>query len=190
MWITAFIGASTAYVESTLAQTYKEKKDGQYRGGPAFYIEKGIGIRWFGIVFAISAIVAMAFLMPGVQSNAISGAVTNAFNIPAWATGLVLVVLLGFIIIGGVKRIASFAQLVVPFMALAYILVALIVVVMNISAVPDVFGLIFRSAFNADATFGGMIGAAIAWGVKRAIYSNEAGQGTGPHPAAAAEVSG
>lgn len=189
MWATAFIGASTAYVESTLAQIYKEKKDGQYRGGPAFYIEKGIGIRWFGIVFAVCAIVAMAFLMPGVQSNAISGAVTNAFNIPAWVTGIVLVLLLGFIIIGGVKRIANFAQLVVPFMALAYILMAFIVIIMNISEVPAVFGLIFRSAFNLDATFGGMLGAAIAWGVKRAIYSNEAGQGTGPHPAAAAEVS-
>lgn len=189
IWATAFIGASTAYVESTLAQIYKEKKDGLYRGGPAFYIEKGIGIRWFGIVFAVCAIVAMAFLMPGVQSNAISGAVTNAFNIPAWVTGVVLVLLLGFIIIGGVKRIANFAQLVVPFMALAYILVAFIVIIMNISEVPAVFGLIFRSAFNLDATFGGMLGAAIAWGVKRAIYSNEAGQGTGPHPAAAAEVS-
>ncbi|MEE1132890.1 MAG: alanine/glycine:cation symporter family protein [Caryophanon sp.] len=189
MWATAFIGASTAYVESTLAQIYKEKKDGQYRGGPAFYIEKGIGVRWFGIVFAVCAIVAMAFLMPGVQSNAISGAVTNAFNIPAWVTGTVLVVLLGFIIIGGVKRIANFAQLVVPFMALAYILMAVVVIIMNISEVPAVFALIFRSAFNVDATFGGMLGAAIAWGVKRAIYSNEAGQGTGPHPAAAAEVS-
>ncbi|OCS88279.1 alanine/glycine:cation symporter family protein [Caryophanon tenue] len=189
MWVTAFIGASTAYVESTLAQIYKENKNGQYRGGPAFYIEKGMGVRWFGIVFAVCAILAVAILMPGVQSNAISGAVTNAFNIPAWVTGAFLVILLGFIIIGGVKRIANAAQIIVPFMALAYILMAVIVIFMNISEVPDVFGLIFRSAFNLDATFGGMIGAAIAWGVKRAIYSNEAGQGTGPHPAAAAEVS-
>lgn len=189
MWVTAFIGASTAYVESTLAQIYKETKDGQYRGGPAFYIEKGIGWRWFAIVFAVCAIIAMAILMPGVQSNAISGAVTNAFGISPWITGIILVLLLGFIIIGGVKRIANFAQLVVPFMALLYILMAFVVIIMNISEVPAVFGLIFRSAFNVDATFGGMLGAAIAWGVKRAIYSNEAGQGTGPHPAAAAEVS-
>lgn len=189
MWITAFIGASTAYIESTLAQIYKEKKNGVYRGGPAYYIEKGTGQRWFGVVFAIAAILAVAILMPGVQSNAISSAVDNAFNIEPWLTGLVVVVILAFIILGGVKRIANAAQIIVPFMAVAYILLALVVIFMNISQVPEVFALIVRSAFNADATFGGMIGAAIAWGVKRAVYSNEAGQGTGPHSAAAAEVS-
>ena len=127
--------------------------------------------------------------MPGVQSNAISVAVDNAFGIETWITGAVIVVILGFIIIGGVKRIANAAQILVPFMALLYLLVAAIVIIMHISEVPAVFGLIFKSAFNLDATFGGMIGSAIAWGVKRAIYSNEAGQGTGAHPAAAAEVS-
>ncbi|RTQ93378.1 alanine/glycine:cation symporter family protein [Lysinibacillus telephonicus] len=189
MWITAFIGASTAYIESTLAQIYKEKKNGVYRGGPAFYIEKGTGQRWFGVVFAISAILAVAILMPGVQSNAISSAVNNAFNIEPWITGVIVIAILAFIILGGVKRIANAAQIIVPFMAVAYILLAAIVIIMNISQVPEVLGLIIRSAFNADATFGGMIGAAIAWGVKRAVYSNEAGQGTGPHSAAAAEVS-
>ncbi|RQW76653.1 alanine:cation symporter family protein [Lysinibacillus composti] len=189
MWITAFIGASTAYVESTLAQIYKEKKNGLYRGGPAFYIEKGTGQRWFGVVFAIAAILAVAILMPGVQSNAISSAVNNAFGIEPWITGLVVVGILAFIILGGVKRIANAAQIIVPFMAVLYMLVAIVVIFMNISEVPAVFSLIIRSAFNVDATFGGMIGAAIAWGVKRAVYSNEAGQGTGPHAAAAAEVS-
>lgn len=189
MWITAFIGASTAYVESTLAQIYKEKKLGLYRGGPAFYIEKGTGQRWFGIIFAISAILATAILMPGVQSNAIAGAVENAFHIEKWITGLIIVVLLGFIIFGGVKRIANAAQILVPFMAIAYLLVAGIIIIINIAELPAVFGLIIKSAFNVDATFGGLIGSAIAWGVKRAIYSNEAGQGTGAHPAAAAEVS-
>lgn len=189
MWVTAFIGASTAYVESTLAQIYKEKKNGVYRGGPAFYLEKGTGQRWFGIVFAIAAILAVAILMPGVQSNAITSAVKNAFGIEQWITGLIVVAILAFIILGGVKRIANAAQIIVPFMAVAYILLAIIVIIMNISLVPDVFALIIRSAFNADATFGGMIGAAISWGVKRAVYSNEAGQGTGPHSAAAAEVS-
>lgn len=164
MWVTAFIGASTAYVESTLAQIYKTKKLGIYRGGPAYYMEKGTGQRWFGVVFAIAAILAMAILMPGVQSNAIVSAMDNAFDISPWITGLITIVLLGFIIIGGVKRIANAAQIIVPFMALAYILVAFIVIIMNISEVPAVFGLIFRSAFNVDATFGGMIGAAIAWG--------------------------
>ncbi|MEK4230405.1 alanine/glycine:cation symporter family protein [Solibacillus sp. FSL H8-0538] len=189
MWVTAFIGASTAYIESTLAQIYKEKKNGTYRGGPAFYIEKGTGQRWFGILFAISAILAVAVLMPGVQANAIAGAVTNAFGIEPWITGLVTIVFLGIIIFGGVKRIANVAQVLVPFMALAYLLVAGIIIIMNITAVPEVLSLIVRSAFNSDAIFGGMIGSAIFWGVKRAIYSNEAGQGTGAHPAAAAEVS-
>ena len=189
MWVTAFIGASTAYMESTLAQIYKEKKDGQYRGGPAFYIEKTTGIRALGVIFAVAMIASVAFLMPGVQANAIAGAVDNAFGIEPWVTGLVMVLLLAVIIFGGVKRIANTAQIIVPFMALIYLLVAGSIIIMNITAVPDVFALIFRSAFATDAVFGGMIGSAIFWGVKRAIYSNEAGQGTGAHPAAAAEVS-
>ena len=189
MWVTAFIGASTAYMESTLAQIYKEKKNGQYRGGPAFYIEKATGVRILGVIFAISAILSVAVLMPGVQANAIAGAVDNAFGIEPWVTGLVTIILLAIIIFGGVKRIANVAQILVPVMALGYLIVAGIVIIMNISEVPAIFSLIFRSAFSTDAVFGGMIGSAIFWGVKRAIYSNEAGQGTGAHPAAAAEVS-
>lgn len=189
MWVTAFIGASTAFIESTLAQIYKEKKNGVYRGGPAFYIEKGTGKRWFGTLFALAAILATAFLIPGVQSNAISSAIDNAFGIQPWMTGLFLVIVLGFIIVGGVKRFAKTATLIVPFMAIAYLIMALIIIIMNISQVTEVFSLIFRSAFGADAIFGGMVGSAIAWGVKRAIFSNEAGQGNGAHPAAAAEVS-
>lgn len=189
MWAIAFIGAATAYVESTLAQIYKEEKETEYRGGPAFYIEKGMGQKWFAIIFAIAALIAMLVLMPGVQSNAIAGAVENAFGLETWITGLVIAILLGVIIIGGVKWIANAAQVIVPFMAIAYILMALIIIFMNISEVPRVVGLIFSSAFGAHEIFGGLIGSAIAWGVKRGIYSNEAGQGTGPHPAAAAEVS-
>ncbi|MBY0123006.1 sodium:alanine symporter family protein [Bacillus sp. S/N-304-OC-R1] len=189
MWAMAFIGAATAYVESTLAQIYKVKKDGQYRGGPAFYIEKGMGVKWFAILFAISAVLALSLLMPGIQSNSIAAGMENAFNIPTWVTGLFIIALLGFIIFGGVRRIANVAQLVVPFMALGYILVALIIMAMNIGEVGNVFALIFKSAFGAEEMFGGLVGSAIAWGVKRGIYSNEAGQGTGPHAAAAAEVS-
>ncbi|KOS64324.1 alanine:cation symporter family protein [Lysinibacillus agricola] len=189
MWVIAFIGAATAYVESTLAQIYKEEKDTEYRGGPAFYIEKGMGQKWFAVIFAIAALVAMLILMPGVQSNAIATAVENAFNIETWITGLIIVVLLGTIIIGGIKWIANAAQIIVPFMALAYIIMAIIIIVMNIKEIPSVFALIFSSAFGAQEIFGGIIGSAIAWGVKRGIYSNEAGQGTGAHPAAAAEVS-
>ncbi len=189
MWAIAFIGASSAYVESTLAQIYKTKQDGQYRGGPAYYIEKGIGWKWFAVLFAVAALIAMAILMPGVQSNSIAAGVENAFGISPVVTGIIIVVLLGFIIFGGVKRIANAAQIIVPFMALGYILLSIIIVAMNITELPAVISLIFRSAFGVDQVFGGLLGMAISWGVKRGVYSNEAGQGTGPHPAAAAEVS-
>ncbi|MGM9944531.1 MAG: alanine/glycine:cation symporter family protein, partial [Lysinibacillus sp.] len=189
MWAIAFIGAATAYIESTLAQIYKEERATEYRGGPAFYIEKGMGQKWFAVIFAIAALLAMLILMPGVQSNAIAGAMNNAFGIENWITGAIIAVLLAVIIIGGVKSIANAAQVIVPFMALGYVLMALIIVIMNIGEVPDVVALIFSSAFGAQELFGGIIGSAIAWGVKRGIYSNEAGQGTGAHPAAAAEVS-
>lgn len=189
MWAIAFIGASSAFIESTLAQIYKVKQDGQYRGGPAYYIEKGTGSRWFAILFAIAALIAMSILMPGVQSNSIALGVKNAFGIKPSITGIVIVVLLGFIIFGGIKRIANVAQVIVPFMALGYILVSVIIVLMNIAQLPSVIALIFKSAFALNSAFGGLIGMAISWGVKRGIYSNEAGQGTGAHPAAAAEVS-
>lgn len=189
MWVTAFIGAATAFIESTLAQVYKEESQGVYRGGPAYYIEKGTGQRWFGLIFAFTAIVATSFLMTGVQANAISSATKNAFGIAPWVTGLALVIILGFIIFGGVRRIARAATLIVPFMAIVYIAVALIIIAIHITEVPAVFTLIISSAFGANSIFGGLVGSAIAWGVKRAIFSNEAGQGNGAHPAAAAEVS-
>ncbi len=189
MWTIAFIGASSAFIESTLAQIYKVKQDGQYRGGPAYYIEKGIGWKWFAVLFAIAAVVAMSLLMPGIQSNSIAIGLENAFNLSTTVTGIILVALIGIIIFGGIKRIATVASYVVPFMALGYILVSLLIIAFNITELPAVFGLIIRSAFAFDSAFGGIVGAAIAWGVKRGIYSNEAGQGTGPHAAAAAEVS-
>ena len=126
MWVMAFLGASTAYVESTLAQIYKEKDDqGRFRGGPAYYIEKAMGQRWYAWIFAAVTIIATGFLLPGVQANGIAEGMTNAFGLPPAVTAAVVVVALGFIIFGGVKRIAKFAELVVPFMALAYMLVAL-----------------------------------------------------------------
>lgn len=189
MWAIAFIGAGSAFVESTLAQIYKVKQDGLYRGGPAYYIEKGIGIKWFAALFAVAALLAMSVLMPGIQSNSIALGMENAFGVSVYVTGGVIVVLLALIIFGGVKRIATVAQYAVPFMAVGYMLVALIIIGMNIGELPGVISLIFSSAFAADSMFGGIVGSAIAWGVKRGIYSNEAGQGTGPHAAAAAEVS-
>lgn len=189
MWMVAFLGASSAFVESTLGQVYKEKLDGQYRGGPAFYIEKGLGIKWFAWVFAIVTIFACGLLLPGVQANSIASSVETAFDVHPNTTAAILAIMLGLIIFGGVKRIARFAEFVVPFMALGYILVACVIVMLNIEQLPGVITLIFKSAFGLDAGFGAILGLAIMWGVKRGVYSNEAGQGTGPHASSAAAVS-
>lgn len=189
MWMVAFLGASTAYVESTLAQIYKEKDaKGLYRGGPAYYIEKAMGQRWYAVLFAVATVIATGLLLPGVQANSIAQGLQNAWQVPATVSATGIVIALGFIIFGGVRRIASFAVLVVPFMAGAYILMALVIMFLNIDKLPGVVSLIFRSAFGMEAAFGAVLGLAVEWGVKRGIYSNEAGQGTGPHPAAAAEV--
>ncbi len=197
MWVVAFLGASTAYVESTLGQIYKEVDDGQYRGGPAYYIEKAMGQKWFAWIFAIATIIATALLLPTVQSNSIGNAAELAFGqgtlvntfigtiaMTKLVTAVVVVSLLGIIIFGGVKRIAHVTQIVVPFMALAYVVMALIVIGLNITQLPGIMGMILSDAFTPMAG----VGAAIGWGVKRGVYSNEAGQGTGPHAAAAAEV--
>ncbi|NSL54484.1 alanine/glycine:cation symporter family protein [Uliginosibacterium aquaticum] len=189
MWMTAFLGASTAYIESTLGQIYKEQNDGLYRGGPAYYIEKGLGWKKYAWVFALATIISMGFLLPGVQANSIASGLKNSLGIAPEVSAAIIVVLLGLIIFGGVKRIARFAEIVVPFMALGYILIACVVIGLNIEKLPGVLTLIFSSAFGADAAFGAMLGSAIQWGVKRGVFSNEAGQGSGPHPAAAAEVS-
>lgn len=190
MWMVAFLGASTAYVEATLAQIYKEKDDnGQYRGGPAYYIEKCMGQKWYAWTFAIATVIATGFLLPGVQANSIVLAMNTAWGILPTVTAGVIVIGLAFIIFGGVRRIARFAELVVPFMAVAYVILALVIMFMNIDKLPDMIALIFRSAFGMQPAFGAVLGLAVEWGVKRGIYSNEAGQGTGPHPAAAAEVS-
>src|SRR5690554_1147986 len=188
MWIIAFLGASSAYVESALAQVYKDEVDEQYRGGPQYFIEKGLGIKWYAIAFSVATIVAMGFFLPGIQSNAIAVSMQNAFGIGPAITGGFIVLLLGLIIFGGVKRIGRVAEKVVPIMAIIYILVALAMMLFNLSEIPRVFGIIIGSAFGAEQAFAGIIGAAISMGVKRGIYSNEAGQGTGPMAAAAAEV--
>jgi len=189
MWTIAFLGASSAFVESTLGQIYKEVNDDQYRGGPAYYIEKGIGKKWYAMIFAFATILATAVFMPGVQSNSIALSMANAFDLPVVYTGILVTALMGLIILGGVKRISKVAEIVTPFMAAAYILMALVIIAINITEVPGIFALIFKSAFNMEAAFSGVFGMAIAWGVKRGIYSNEAGQGTAPHAASAAEVS-
>lgn len=189
MWMMAFLGASSAFVESTLGQVYKEPLGNQFRGGPAFYIEKGLGMKRYAWTFALATLLATGLLLPGVQANSIAEGLKTAAGIDPLYTGIGLAVVLAIVIFGGVRRIASFAEVVVPFMAAAYILVAVVIVAMNIGELPGVLQLIFSSAFGLDAGFGAMLGLAIQWGVKRGIYSNEAGQGTGPHASSAAEVS-
>ena len=189
MWVIAFLGSASAFVESTLAQIYKTEKNGQYCGGPAFYIEKGMGSKYFALLFAVITIISCCLFLPGIQSNSISVSLNSAFNIPFEISGLAICILLALTVFGGAKKIGMITQIVVPFMAVAYIIMALIIIAMNFSLIPDIFGLIFRSAFNLEATFSGIFGAAIAWGVKRGIYSNEAGQGTAPHASAAAATS-
>lgn len=199
MWVVAFLGASTAYAESTLAQIYKERDPitGQYRGGPAYYFEKGLGSKWYAILFAIAAIISCGIFLPGVQANGVVSAVTRIagdgamMNFAGIDVGTnrvivmaVVVALLAVIIMGGIKHIARVAELVVPFMALGYIILALIIMATNLDKIPAVFGLIMSDILNPMAG----LGAAIGWGVKRGVYSNEAGQGTGPHHAGAAEV--
>jgi AGCS family alanine or glycine:cation symporter len=197
MWVVAFLGAATAYVESALGQIYKEVDEGQYRGGPAFYIEKAMGQTWYAWIFAIATIFACGVLLPGVQSNSIGNAanlavgsdmmmpfIGGAVPLTKFVTALAVVAALGFIIFGGVKRIAHVTQVVVPFMALGYILMAVGIITYHISELPAVIALIVGDAFSPMAG----VGAAIGWGVKRGIYSNEAGQGSGPHAAAASEV--
>ncbi|WP_414608635.1 alanine/glycine:cation symporter family protein [Stenotrophomonas pavanii] len=189
MWIVAFLGASSAFIESTLAQIYKDRDGkGQYRGGPAYYIEKGLGQRWYAVLFALVTVLAGAMLA-GTQSNAITSAVNEAWDVPVMTTTAVLLVVLGAILIGGVRRIARVAEWVVPLMAVAYLLVTALVMVLNAEKLPEVIMLVLRSAFGVDAAFGAMIGTAIQWGVRRGVLSNEAGMGSGAHPAAAAEVS-
>ena len=190
MWTVAFLGASTAYIEATLAQIYKEKDDnGNYRGGPAYYIEKSMGQKWYAWTFAVATVVAMGFCLPGIQANSIAAAMENAWTVPVEYTAGALAFGLLLIVVGGVKRIAHFAQVAVPLMAAGYIAVSFAVVFANLEMVPAVVKLIINSAFGLDAGFGAIVAMAVQWGVKRGVYSNEAGQGSGPHPAAAAEVS-
>jgi len=189
MWMIAFLGAGSAYIESALAQVWKEKIGGVYRGGPSYYIDKGLGQRWYSLLFAVVTVISCGMLLPGIQANSIAVAFQSAFPpFKPLYTGMAITALLGLIIFGGVKRIGKAAELMVPFMALGYIAMALVIVAVNIGKLPAVLSLIFSSALGRHAVFGGVIGSAISWGVKRGIYSNEAGQGTGPQAAAAAEV--
>ncbi|KEH89188.1 sodium:alanine symporter [Clostridium novyi A str. 4540] len=189
MWIIALIGAGSSFVESTLAQVYKTKDKHGFRGGPAYYMEKGLNKRKLGIVFSILITVSFGLIFNSVQANTISLAFEEAFGIKRIVFGVILVSVTALIIFGGIKRIAKVVEVIVPVMAIAYILVALFVVTKNITHIPEVFGLIFKDvAFGIRQIAGGTLGAAVLMGIKRGLFSNEAGMGSAPNAAATAGV--
>ncbi|WP_024467115.1 alanine/glycine:cation symporter family protein [Treponema pedis] len=197
MWIAAFAGMATNFAEACIAQVYKTQDDsGQTVGGPAYYISQGLGnsgfAKFLAGFFAIAIILALGFMGNMVQANSISDAFNNAFNIPTWITGVVLAVLAGIIFLGGVKRIASVTEKVVPIMAIVYVIVGLVVIILNAKNIPAMFADIFKGAFNPKAVWGGAlgfgIGRAARYGIARGLFSNEAGMGSTPHAHAVAKV--
>ncbi|MGQ7960065.1 alanine/glycine:cation symporter family protein [Pseudomonas sp. SP16.1] len=189
MWVVALVGMATSYFECSLAQLYKRREpDGSYRGGPAFYIQHGLGQRWLGIVVSILLLVTFGFGFNAVQSFTVASSLHDTFGVPTLVSGVALTAVIGLIIFGGIQRIAKFADVLVPVMAFSYLAMALLVIGLNLAEVPAVFALIFNSAFGLEPAFAGGIGAAILMGVKRGLFSNEAGLGSAPNVAAVAEV--
>lgn len=189
MNVMALLGAASAFVESSLAQVYKEKVDNQYRGGGPWYIERGLRMKWFAIFVAFVVCVSYGVLVPGVQANTIVTSFDNAFGLSPTMTSMIILAPLALIIFGGIKRIARVADYIVPLMSIGYIALMGIILIANFSNVPSMIGLIFRSAFGIDAVFGGIAGYAVSWGVRRAVFSNVAGAGEATYSSAAAEVS-
>lgn len=192
MWMTALVGMSTSFIESTLAQAYKvPHNDNVYRGGPAYYIEKGLGKRWLAIFFSLCLLVAFGLAFNGVQSNTIAQATNEAFGVPTWMTGLILVALVAPVVFGGLRSVARIAGKIVPIMAILYILLALYIIITNFSEFPAAVALIVKSAFGFEQAAGGVIGYGIAQaminGIKRGLFSNEAGMGSAPNAAATAK---
>jgi len=190
MWMVALVGMATAYSESTLAQLYKVKNaEGQYRGGPAFYLARGLGVPWAGAIFSVCLILSFGLIFNAVQANSIADAMQGAYGVPKVAVGLAVAAVSGIVIFGGIRQIARVAEIIVPFMAAAYLLLALFVVVVNFSEVPGIIGSIIGSAFGFQEAAGGVTGgvmAAMMNGVKRGLFSNEAGMGSAPNIAAVA----
>ncbi|PQJ61526.1 sodium:alanine symporter family protein [Vibrio chagasii] len=191
MWLIAMLGMATSFAESTLAQLYKTRdNDGNYRGGPAYYMEKGLGMRWMGVLFSIFLIIAFGLVFNAVQANAIASAMNTAFDFERSYTGVGIVIISAFVIFGGIRKIARTAEIIVPIMALAYLAIALFIMFANIERVPEVIALIFKSAFGLQEAAAGGLGYAIAQaminGIKRGLFSNEAGMGSAPNAAASA----
>lgn len=188
MWLIAIIGAASGFVESTLAQIYKVKDNSGYRGGPAYYMEKALNQRWMGVLFAVLITISFGLVFNSVQANTITLAFESAYGVDRLVIGVILAALTGVIIFGGVKRIAKVAEWLVPIMAGGYILVALFIMLKNFSEIPMVMMSIVNNAFGLQEAVGGGIGAAFMMGIKRGLFSNEAGMGSVPNAAATAEV--
>ncbi|MGD6857185.1 alanine/glycine:cation symporter family protein [Bacillus infantis] len=188
MWLIAFLGAASSFVESTLAQIYKVKDKDGFRGGPAYYMERGLNKRWMGILFAVIITFCFGLVFNSVQSNTISLAFNQSFGISRLWIGIVLAVFTAVIIFGGVKRIAHVSQVLVPVMAVLYLILAIVILMMNVTEIPAMFGLIIESAFGFREAAGGAMGAAVMMGIKRGLFSNEAGMGSAPNAAATAAV--
>lgn len=189
MWVIALFGASLAFAESALAQKYKVKDDGQYVGGPAYYMEYGMKRKALAVLFSVSVILGPGMLMTGPQVQSISSTFLHTFGISRTVTGFVCMVLICIVIFGGIRRIGKTAEILTPFMCVFYVGMAVAVILINIRKLPETLLLIIRSAFGLKPAFSGILGAALAMGVKRGIYSNEAGQGNGAMISAAAECS-
>ena len=189
MWLIALIGSASGFVESTLAQIYKVKDGNAYRGGPAYYMEQGLNKKWMGIIFSVLITICFAFVFNAVQANTITAAFNNAFGINRFGLGLVIAAVTAVVIFGGSHRIAKVSEVIVPVLAVLYILVSLFVVVINITELPNVIKLIFTNALDFRSMSMGTMGGIILVGVKRGLFSNEAGMGSAPNAAATAEVS-
>ncbi|MGM0943191.1 MAG: alanine/glycine:cation symporter family protein [Bacillota bacterium] len=189
MWLIALLGSASGFVESTLAQVYKVPDKNQYRGGPAYYMEKGLKKRWLAIIFAITITFTYGLVFNSVQSNTISLAFKGQFDINQHLIALLLFVFTAIVIFGGLKSIANVTQIIVPIMAILYIILSLYILLVNFTAIPDMLSIIITNAFGIRQVAGGGFGLAIMWGIKRGLFSNEAGMGSAPNAAATAEVS-
>ena len=188
MWLIALIGSASSFVESTLAQIYKIKDGKTFRGGPAYYMEKALNKRWMGVTFSVLITLCFAFIFNAVQANTVSLAFNSAFGIERLTMGIILSVLTALVIFGGVHRIAKISEIIVPIFAVLYILVALFIVGKNITLMPSVLKDIFTSAFGLREASVGSLGGIILVGIKRGLFSNEAGMGSAPNAAATADV--
>lgn len=189
MWLMAMIGAATAYAEATLAQVFKVRGKNSFIGGPAYYMERGLGLRWMGVLFAILLILTYGITFNTVQSNTIATAFNYSFGIEYYVVGIVLALLSALVFFGGAHRVASISEIVVPVMAILYIMVTVYVMVIHFTEIPSVFAAIFKNAFGIEQVGGGVLGAAIMMGVRRGLFSNEAGVGSAPNASASATVS-